>query len=129
MLCVQCFLSGEVRAKHIPTDSVQVRVLPDDCRCAIRECCEQIWKKKPVFQLSISCRSLCTARALLPPIPGSPWAAGIEPNTPQVHPSGKFLDVPNEGDLTISAYAIDPTTGALTPLAGSPFATGATGNT
>ena len=35
---------------------------------------------------------------------------------------GRFAYVANEGDDTISAYTIDPVTGALTPVAGSPFA-------
>jgi len=33
---------------------------------------------------------------------------------------GKFAYVANNGDGTISAYTIDPTSGALTPVAGSP---------
>ena len=42
-----------------------------------------------------------------------------------VHPSGNFLHASNLNDSmgSISAYMIDPTTGALTQIAGSPFAT------
>ena len=36
--------------------------------------------------------------------------------------AGRFAYVPNETSNTISAYAIDASTGALTPVAGSPFA-------
>jgi YVTN family beta-propeller protein len=36
--------------------------------------------------------------------------------------AGRFAYVPNETSNTISAYAIDASTGALTPIAGSPFA-------
>ena len=37
-----------------------------------------------------------------------------------------LLFVSNGGDQTISAFQIDPTSGALTPVAGSPFASGLT---
>lgn len=37
---------------------------------------------------------------------------------------GDFVYVSNNGSNTVSAYAINPTTGALTPVTGSPFATG-----
>ena len=39
--------------------------------------------------------------------------------------TGKFAYVVNNVDNNVSAYTIDPTTGALTAIAGSPFATGA----
>ena len=62
----------------------------------------------------------------LSPILGSPFATGIDPNNVSADPSGRFLYVANigngsTGSDTISGYAIDPTTGALTPLTGSPF--------
>jgi len=37
-----------------------------------------------------------------------------------IDPAGKFVYVVNDDDNTISAYAIDATSGGLTPLAGSP---------
>ncbi len=37
---------------------------------------------------------------------------------------GGFVYVTNAGAKTVSAYAIDPSSGALTPVAGSPFAAG-----
>jgi YVTN family beta-propeller protein len=41
-----------------------------------------------------------------------------------VHPSGGFVYVINASSNNISAYSIDPVTGALTAVSGSPFATG-----
>ena len=62
----------------------------------------------------------------LSPISGSPFATGSDPKNVSTDPSGRFLYVANTrvgtlGYDTISGYAIDPTTGALTPLSGSPF--------
>ena len=58
-------------------------------------------------------------------IPGSPF--GSESNNTNsaaqamaMHPSGKFLYFEN-GDNSISAFAIDSTTGALSQVGGSPF--------
>ena len=60
----------------------------------------------------------------LAPVKGSPFAAGIEPNSVAVAPDGKFAYVPNIDTANVSAYAIDATSGALTPVKGSPFAAG-----
>jgi 6-phosphogluconolactonase (cycloisomerase 2 family) len=38
--------------------------------------------------------------------------------------SGSFVYVTNQGDNTVSAFSINPASGALTPVAGSPFNTG-----
>jgi hypothetical protein len=65
-------------------------------------------------------------------VPGSPYAAGTVPNTVAVDPSGKFVYVANEcavdfcasGIGSVSAYAINSASGALTPVIGSPFAAG-----
>ena len=59
-------------------------------------------------------------------IAGSPFPAGSESFSVSADPSGRFLYVGNINDNplpydTISGYAIDPATGALTPLPGSPF--------
>src|SRR5206468_1456463 len=59
----------------------------------------------------------------LTPIPGSPFAAGLNPLFVVVDPTGKFAYVTNFSDNTVSGYTIDAT-GALTPIPGSPFATG-----
>ena len=57
-------------------------------------------------------------------VSGSPFAAGSAPDAVAVDPSGRFAYVANYGSDNISAYAINPTTGALTPVSGSPFAAG-----
>jgi 6-phosphogluconolactonase len=41
-----------------------------------------------------------------------------------VEPTGTFSYVVNSGSDTVSVFAIDATTGALTPISGSPFTTG-----
>jgi 6-phosphogluconolactonase len=54
-------------------------------------------------------------------VPGSPFAAGSEPEQLTIDPGGKFLYA--RGFTTgIYGYRIDSTTGALAPLRGSPFA-------
>jgi len=58
----------------------------------------------------------------LTPVPGQPFAAGGTPVSLVVEPTDHYLYVLNQGDNTISGYAINPTSGALTPLTGSPFA-------
>jgi len=67
---------------------------------------------------------------------GSPYSVPINPYSLAVHPSGNFLYVVNENqpyqtnyipsqyDGTISAFTINPGTGALIPVPGSPFAAG-----
>ena len=57
-------------------------------------------------------------------ISGSPFAAGTNPQSVTVDPTGKFAYVTNDGSANVSGYTIDPTTGALTPISGSPFAAG-----
>jgi 6-phosphogluconolactonase len=62
-------------------------------------------------------------------VPGSPFAAGADSYGVAIDPSGKFVYVANAqwGSAygTISAYRINPSSGALTPLLGSPFAAAA----
>src|SRR6266852_642064 len=68
----------------------------------------------------------------LTPVPGSPFAAGTAPITLVVQPAGQFVYPANCGSVacqganpgSISAYAIDTTSGALTEITGSPFAAG-----
>jgi 3-carboxy-cis,cis-muconate lactonizing enzyme. len=45
---------------------------------------------------------------------GTAVAAGTNPSSVTVDPSGKFAYAANVGDNTISVYTIDQTTGALT---------------
>ena len=56
-------------------------------------------------------------------IGGSPFASGANPLAAAVDPSGKFLFVANEGDNTLSAYAIGAA-GELSAITGSPFSVG-----
>jgi 6-phosphogluconolactonase len=51
-------------------------------------------------------------------ITGSPFASGAGPRGIALDPSGKFAFVPNEGDLNVTAFSVNSTTGALT-LAGN----------
>jgi 6-phosphogluconolactonase len=69
-------------------------------------------------------------------VPGSPFSTGNSsagPGPLAVHPNDKFLYVALSGNVNanhlISAFKIDPATGALGAVAGSPFATGANPNT
>lgn len=62
-----------------------------------------------------------TAQSLTP-VPGSPFPAGLQPNSLLV--VGSWLYVTNGGDRTVSAFSIDSTTGTLTTVAGSPFTVG-----
>jgi 6-phosphogluconolactonase (cycloisomerase 2 family) len=61
-------------------------------------------------------------------IPGSPFTAALNTLWVAVDPNGKFVYVTDHGSFGsgttpggISAYAIDPITGALTEIPGSPF--------
>lgn len=55
---------------------------------------------------------------------GANFMADAAPAALAVDPSGKFLYVANSGTNNVSAYTIDPVTGALTNV-GSPFTAGA----
>jgi 6-phosphogluconolactonase (cycloisomerase 2 family) len=63
----------------------------------------------------------------LAPLSSDTIAAGVDAGTVVFDLTGKFVYIGNSGALgiptSISAYAINPTTGALTPLPGSPFPT------
>ncbi len=64
----------------------------------------------------------------LSPVPGSPFATDQAPFSIAADPSGAVLYTANVGTMfsatvppgTISAFTIDPSTGALTPVAGNP---------
>ena len=78
---------------------------------------------------SISAFSVDPSTGALAPVPGSPFAVLAGPAALIADLSGKFLYVASDlGNLTptndISAFAINPTTGALTPVPGSPFVSG-----
>ena len=63
---------------------------------------------------------------VLTSIPGSPFTAGENPVSASVDVSGRFLFVANNANTangnSVSAFTIDPGTGALTAVPGSPFA-------
>jgi hypothetical protein len=66
------------------------------------------------------------------PVPGSPFASGLQPGPVAIappilagtSPSAKFVFVGNAGDNSLSAYSID-STGSLTPVTGTPIPLGA----
>ena len=62
--------------------------------------------------------------ALMPtPLDGMPFAAGNQPNSVAVDPSGQFVYVANVLGSDISGFTIDASSGELTPVIGSPFTT------
>ena len=68
--------------------------------------------------------SLNQTTGALTAISGSPWASGRNPDKYGgviVHPSGLFLYAANPDDNTLTGFAINQSTGALTNTGGSPF--------
>ncbi|MDR3673713.1 MAG: beta-propeller fold lactonase family protein [Holophaga sp.] len=68
--------------------------------------------------------SLDSTSGALTAISGSPWAAGSNSSYYGgivVHPAGSFLYVADSGDTTVTAFAIDQSSGALTKTSGSPY--------
>lgn len=63
--------------------------------------------------------NIVLAGGLLQPMQNSPFATGLLPVAVTVDPRGKYLYVANFNDNTVSAYAIDPGTGAPTAAVGS----------
>jgi 6-phosphogluconolactonase len=77
---------------------------------------------------TVSAYSVDDKTGALTPVPGSPFATGLYPNSVAVDPTARFVYVvanvfSNTGNI-VSGYSIDHKTGALTPVPGSPFATG-----
>src|SRR4030088_1186866 len=72
---------------------------------------------------SVSAFTINRNTGILTPVPGSPFAAGPNPQSVVIQ-HGKFLYVPNGNGASVSAYAINSKTGALVEVAGSPFSTG-----
>ena len=56
--------------------------------------------------------------------PESPFGAGDRPQSLAYSPDGLFLAVANEGDDTISIFAVNLLTGVLSEIGGSPFSAG-----
>jgi 6-phosphogluconolactonase (cycloisomerase 2 family) len=75
--------------------------------------------------------SIDTSTGALTQLTGSPFASGgLNPQDIAVSPDGKFVFVANNGDVdtatngSVSAFALNASTGALTAVAGSPFTAG-----
>lgn len=66
-----------------------------------------------------------SSSGVLTALPASPYAISYSPGRATSNPGGTFLYVPTlldtRTDGTITAFAINATTGALTPVSGSPF--------
>ena len=75
---------------------------------------------QPPDDNNVSAYSIGANGALIQ-VPGSPFAAGAQPRSVAVDPTGKFAYVANSN--SVSAYSIGAN-GALTPVPGSPFAAG-----
>jgi 6-phosphogluconolactonase (cycloisomerase 2 family) len=78
----------------------------------------------------VSAFAIRAADGVLTPVPGSPFAAGVEPWGVAIDPAGRFVYVTDAEDCnscngSVSVYAINANTGALAPINGSPFAAGA----
>jgi 6-phosphogluconolactonase len=58
---------------------------------------------------------------------GTPSHTGSDPSSLTTDPSGKFVYVADTADVTISAFTLDSTSGALSVVAGSPFPSGGQG--
>ncbi len=63
------------------------------------------------------------ANGVLMPVPGSPFAAGINPISVAVDPTAQYVYVANMGANNVSAYSIGAN-GTLMPVPGSPFKAG-----
>jgi 6-phosphogluconolactonase (cycloisomerase 2 family) len=79
---------------------------------------------------SVAGYSIDTVTGSLTALPGSPFVGGTVPVGVTVDPAGRFVFTANQGSYitnysgTVSAFAVDANTGALTPVPGSPFAAG-----
>ena len=71
----------------------------------------------------VSAFSVNNTTGALTTVPGSPFAAGIDPKAMAL-PRSQYLYVANAGADTISAFFVDASTGSLTPLSPATFATG-----
>jgi 6-phosphogluconolactonase len=82
------------------------------------------------FSNNISAYAINASNGALTQVQGSPFAAGYGPYGVAIDPTGKFAYVANNGTASghysgnVSAFAINPRSGALTPIQGSPFAAG-----
>jgi 6-phosphogluconolactonase len=74
-----------------------------------------------------SISSNVSSHGALIPVPGSPFAAGNEPVSVAVDPTGKFAYVANDGNnVNVSAFSIGANGALMLNVPGSPFAAGIT---
>jgi 6-phosphogluconolactonase len=78
---------------------------------------------------NISAYAIDASIGALMQVQGSPFAAGYGSYDVAIDPTGKFAYVANNGSVSgrpgsVSAFAINPRSGALRPIQGSPFAAG-----
>jgi len=92
-------------------DSQEIRITPSGTFAAVANAATN----------DVSIMSLNTGT--LTNISGSPFPAGASPLSVAIDPSSKFVFVANQGDNTLSAYAMGPD-GGLTAISGSPFTVG-----
>jgi len=62
--------------------------------------------------------SVNASTGALTPVPGSPFATGVDPSGVTVDPSGRFVYVSNYFSQNVSSYTVDAISGALTPIPG-----------
>jgi 6-phosphogluconolactonase len=75
----------------------------------------------------VSAFAVNSASGALTAVPGSPFPVGTDPKALALYGVfgfGTYLYVANAGSDTVSAFAVDPSSGALTPLSPATFATG-----
>jgi len=82
-----------------------------------------------LYSNSVSAYAINASNGALTQVQGSPFAAGYGAYAVAIDPTGKFAYVANNGTSSgkqgnVSAFGIDPHTGALVPVPGSPFAAG-----
>ncbi len=65
---------------------------------------------------SVSAYTINATTGALTAVAGSPFAAGTNPRSVSVDPSGKFAYVANGGSSNVSVYTINATTGALSSV-------------
>ncbi len=76
------------------------------------------------FSGNVSAYTVDAGTGALSEVAGSPFAAGLDPQSVTVDPLGRFAYVANRQSANVSAYTIAAGTGALQEIAGSPFAGG-----
>lgn len=81
------------------------------------------------YSNNVSVYAIDRSTGSLAEVSGSPFQTGLGPVAVRVDPSGKFVYTANFDVLptnvsSVSGFALDPTTGALTPVPGSPFLAG-----